>query len=610
MRCTLFIIIVFLLAAHYSPAQETTFPVVQQFKEAVESGSVPEDLKILCIKRKWPNWSKRKGKAILYDLGYPSNHESHSTLRKNIYENEIGIFYPLTGKYETLYKPKENFFVGQINLHWNAGKFLFTQTDSKNWKVFEMNIDGSGLRQVTQTPDDVDCFEACYLPGGRIIFASNAPMQCVPCWHGVETKYVANLYSVNADGSQMRRLCFDQDHDIHPSVRNNGQVIFSRWDYTGINRIFLRPLMTMNPDGTGQKSIYGSNMWFPSGFYSPKELPGQTGKFLGIVAGYHNSWRSGKLAVLDINDIDNPTAGTKQIHGNWAPLEPEIRDGWSGQSWPEFMTPSVITEKYYLTSAFEKYNNKKIGIYLADAENNINLLHEEDGYAFLEPTPIIEQKTPPVIPEKINPEETEANVYIQDNYEGPGLKDVPRGTVKELRVIAYDFGYVGMAGVDKIGLSGPWEAMRILGTTPVEEDGSAIFKIPANTPLAFQPLDENGNAVQLMRSWVTAMPGETMSCIGCHESPGKVPIPRRTAASTKMPAILDEWFGPARGFDFEREVQPVLNRYCVSCHDKGHQLDLRAEEYFPEYEGRYPGRWDFQARCFMNTLFLLCCLAS
>ena len=562
-----------------------------QLQKGIQKGDIPGDLKILCIKRKWPE--QRKGKAKLYLLGFPTNHECHSALEKNIYDNEIGIFHPSSGKYETLYRPKEHFFVCQINLHWNAEKFLFTQTDGTNWKIFEMNVDGSDLRQISRTPDDVDCFESCYLPDGRIIFASNAPMQCVPCWHGVDKKYVANLYIMNSDGTGMRRLCFDQDHDMHPSVRNNGQLIYSRWDYTGINRLFLRPLMSMNPDGTSQKSVYGSNMWFPSGFYYPKELPGQTGKFLGIVAGYHGSWRSGKLALLDLNNANNAAAGTQQIYGNWEPLKPEIRDGWTHHSWPEFMTPSVITDKYYLTSVWEKPGNQKIGIYLADHDNNVTLLCEEEGYAFLEPIPVIKQKVPPIIPDRIDLNKSDASVYIQDVYEGPGLKDVPRGIVKNIRVIAYDFGYVGMAGVDKIGLSGPWEAMHILGTTPVEEDGSAIFKVPANTPIAFQALDERGNALQLMRSWVNAMPGETMSCVGCHEPPETVPLPKMSIASRKTPETLNEWYGPARGFDFEREVQPVLNRYCVHCHNQDHNLDLRAEKHFPDYKGRYPGRYDY-----------------
>lgn len=564
-----------------------------QLQKGIQKGDIPENLKIICIKRKWPENYKGEIKGQLKLLGFPSNHECQSSLDRNIYDNEIGLFYPSTGKYETLYKPAGKYFVGQINLHWNADKFLFTQSDGINWKIFELKTDGSGLRQVSQTPDDVDSFEPCYLPDGRIVFSSNAPMQCVPCWHGVDKKFVANLYVMNSDGSGMRRLCFDQDHDMHPSVRNNGQVIYSRWDYTGINRLFLRPLMTMNPDGTSQKSVYGSNMWFPSGFYYPKEIPGQTGKFLGIIAGYHGSWRSGKLALLDLNEIENPASGTRQIHGKWQPLKPEIKDGWTKNSWPEFMTPSFISDKYFLTSAWEKAVNNKIGIYLADSENNVTLMLEEEDIAFFEPIPVLKQRMPPVLPERINLNETEANVYIQDIYEGPGLKEVPRGTIKKLRVIAYDFGYVGMAGVDKIGLSGPWEAMRILGTAPVEKDGSSIFKIPANTPVAFQPLDENGNAVQLMRSWVSAMPGETMSCVGCHESTNTVPLPKRSLASLKEPKSLKKWYGPARGFDFEREVQPVLNRYCVHCHNQENQLDLRAEEHFPDYKGRTPGRFDY-----------------
>ena len=138
-----------------------------------------------------------------------------------------------------------------------------------------MNIDGTGLRQVSNEPDDVDCFEPRYLPDGRIIFSSNAALQCIPCWHGVADRYAANLYSMNSDGTGMRRLTFDQDHNTNPYVRHNGQVLYSRWDYTGISRLYNRPLMAMNPDGNNQRAIYGSNSWFPNGLYSVKELPGK-----------------------------------------------------------------------------------------------------------------------------------------------------------------------------------------------------------------------------------------------------------------------------------------------------------------------------------------------
>ena len=517
-----------------------------------------------------------------------------SSLEREIYNNEIGVFEPSSGTYTTLYRPDGNFFVGQINLHWNADRLLFTQSDGTNWKIYEINIDGTGLRQVSMAPDDVDCFEPCYLPDGRIVFSSSAPYQCIPCWHGTEKKFVANLYIMNADGSEMRRLCFDQDHDMHPSVRHNGQLIYNRWDYTGINRLFLRPLMSMNPDGTGQRAVYGSNSWIPNGLYYPKELPGQYGRFLCVLAGYHGSWRSGTLAVIDLNQGTQEEQGiVRQINGTGKPLPLTIMDNLTQNNWPEFMTPTPVTDQVFLSSAWTMEAEQKIGIYLADMNDNVTLLHEEEGVAFLEPVPLMKRTMPPVIPDRIDRNNTQATVFIQDVHAGPGLKDVPRGTVKNLRIIGYDFGYVGLAGADKIGLSGPWEAMRILGTTKVEEDGSAIFKIPANTPLAFQPLDERGRAVQLMRSWVTAMPGETMSCVGCHESSQTIPIPKPAMASLKAPGQLDPWYGPARGFDFAREVQPVLNRYCVSCHQEGHPIDLRPEEQVTNYTGRIPGRYDF-----------------
>ena len=310
----------------------------------------------------------------------------------------------------TLYRPEGKNFVGNINLHWNAKKFIFTQSDETNYKIFEMNIDGTGLRQVSQTPDDVDCFEPCYLPDGRIIVNSNAPYQSVPCWHGYQDKFVANLYVMDADGSNMRRLTFDQDHDFHPFVRHNGQVVYSRWDYTGINRIFLRPVMSMNPDGTSQKAIYGSNSWFPNGLYYPKELPGQIGRFLCVLAGYHGSFRSGTLAVIDINKGTKEDEGfVCQISGTGKPVEPEYRDTLTGNVWPQFITPTPITDRVFLTSAWKDKKDRSIGIYVADMDDNVTLLHSEEEFAFLEPIPLIKRRQPPVLPDRVDLDQPGSN---------------------------------------------------------------------------------------------------------------------------------------------------------------------------------------------------------
>jgi hypothetical protein len=313
-----------------------------------------DTLQILCVKRSWPNGGTAANKKCLKELGFPTNHEYQSSLDLLGYQNEIGILNPKTGEFKTIYKPKGDYFVGHINLYWNCEKFLFTMSDSVSWKIFEIDIDGTGLRQVSQTPDDVDCFESCYLPDGRIIFNSNASYQCVPCWHGTKDKYTASLYTINCDGSGMRRVAFDQDHDFHPSVRHNGQVVYTRWDYTGIYRLFLRPLMTMRPDGTNQRALYGSNSWYANGLYYPKELPGKTGRFLCILSGYHNSNRSGVLSVVDVNKGIKEDEGIQLVSGKDNPIEIKIEDEATANIWPQFVTPTPITGEHFLVSGWGK----------------------------------------------------------------------------------------------------------------------------------------------------------------------------------------------------------------------------------------------------------------
>ena len=548
---------------------------------------IPE---ILVVKRR-PKDPKSKAVMTDYDLrvGYagglgrdiamPSNHECNASLERLGYDDQIARFNPAHpgAALETLYRPQHGGYVGEMDLDFDARRLLFTQSDAANWKIYEISIDGTGLRQVSQMPDDVDCMDPVYLPNGNVVFGSTASYQSVPCWHG--QKKVTNLYVMNIDGTGTRQLCFDQDHDLHPTILNNGQVLYQRWDYTGICHIFLRQLMVMNPDGTKQQAIYGSNSWYPNSLYFPHALPGESNRLISILSGYHGAHRAGQLVLLDTSVGWHEAAGIVQrISGKGDPITPKIKDDLVKGDWPLFLHPYALTDKYFLVSA--KLNARaNWAIYLADAFDNLVLLREEPGYALLEPTPILPRDRAPVIPEQIDLASEEATVFIQDVYAGPGLQGVPRGTAKKLRLLAYHFGYRGLAGSDKIGYGGPWEAMQILGTVPLEKDGSASFKIPANTPVAVQVLDRENKAIQLMRSWFTAMPGEHVSCAGCHEAPNEAVESKPALAANKEPQALTPWYGPARGFDFEREVQPVLNQYCVSCHDgsKDSVADLRSE---------------------------------
>ncbi|MCF7976139.1 MAG: SUMF1/EgtB/PvdO family nonheme iron enzyme, partial [Phycisphaerae bacterium] len=517
--------------------------------------------------------------GLARDIAMPSNHECNASLERTGYDDQIVMLDPRApgNALKTIYRPDQGGYVGELDLDFDARYVLFTQSDRTNWKLFEYDLADGHLRQVSHMPDDVDCMDGAYMPNGDIVFGSTASYQSVPCWHG--QKRVSNLYVMKRDGSAVRQVCFDQDHDFHPTILNNGQVLYQRWDYTGICHIFLRQLMVMNPDGTKQQAIYGSNSWYPNSLYFSKALPGESNRIISILSGYHGVHRAGQLVLLDTSVGWHEAEGIVQrISGKGDPITPKIKDDLVQGDWPLFLHPYALTDKHFLVSA--KLNARSDwGIYLADVFDNLVLLREEPGYALLEPTPMVPRKRPPVLPDQIDPASDVATVFIQDVYAGPGLQGVPRGTAKKLRLLAYHFGYRGLAGSDKIGYGGPWEAMQILGTVPLEKDGSASFKIPANTPVAVQVLDQEDKAIQLMRSWFTAMPGEHVSCAGCHEAPNEAVVSKPALAASIAPRALTPWYGPARGFDFEREVQPVLNRYCVSCHDgsRAGVADLRSE---------------------------------
>ncbi len=564
---------------------------------------------VLLVRRAWqaPPVKPPQGKGFApspfwssygWKLAIPVNHTSLASVEPNGWDNEIAILSPVRpdGKLTTVYRPKDSEYVGEIDLHWDAHRLLFSSSPGGRYRVFEMDVGGNGLRQVT--PDDqtdVDNFDASYLPDGKIIFAGNASYQAVPCWNGLQT--VSCLFSINADGSGMRQLTFDQDENSHPAVLNTGQVVYQRWDYTNTPHVFPHLLFQMNPDGTGQREFYGSNSYWPNAIYFPRPIPGEATKIAGIVAGYHGDHRMGELFIIDPARGRSGREGmVAKITGRGRDFESPIMDHATAASWPKFLYPWPLSDKYFLVS-MKPSPQRPFGIYLVDVFDNLLLLKEIEGQALLEPIPLKKTTKPPIVPEKVNLAKKDGTVYLHDVHAGPGLDGVPRGTVKRLRVFAYHFGYRGLAGWDKIGIDGPWEVMRILGTVPVEEDGSAMFNAPANTPISVQPLDGKGRALQVMRSWFTLMPGEVRSCVGCHEPQNTLPAVRSTIAATGQAAKIHPFYGPARGFDFARDLQrPVLDKYCVGCHNGSPgKPDLRGEEHFPDYEGKLtnvPGWWN------------------
>jgi len=515
-------------------------------------------------------------------LGLPQNWQGNCALPKTNYDNEIAVLSPpgVDGRLTTLYRPEDgSAFVGDVDLHFDAGRLLFSMPggEHQRWQIWEIGVDGKDLRQVTPGKfPDVDNYDACYLPDGRIIFASTRCFQGVPCVGGNNT--VANLCIMNADGTGIRQLCFDQDHNWCPTVLNNGRVLYSRWEYSDAPHYFTRLLFHMNPDGTSQMEYYGSNSPWPNSMFYARPIPGHPTQVVAVISGHHGVPRMGELILFDPAKGRHQADGAVQrIPGYGEKVEPVIGDGIVNGSWPRFLHPYPLSApdnrgagKYFLVSC-QPTPQSLWGIYLVDTFDNRTLVCEQPGYAMLEPVPLRKTSRPPVVPDRVDPSSRQAVVYLSDVYFGNGLKGVPNGTVKRLRIYEQHFAYPKMGGHIHIGIDGPWDAKRILGTVPVESDGSASFTVPANTPIAVQPLDEKGRALQIMRSWFTAMPGETLSCVGCHESQNSSPPSKLTLATSRAPSRIKPWYGPARGFSFKREIQPVLDEYCVGCHDGSHE---------------------------------------
>ncbi|MFG0252698.1 MAG: discoidin domain-containing protein, partial [Phycisphaerales bacterium JB038] len=376
-------------------------------------------------------------------LGLPQNWQGNCSLPRVGFDNALCRLADFRGapRATTLYRPDRDVFVGDMDLHFDAERLLFSSVNEENiWQVFELNLDGSGLRQATAGPiSEMDNYDACYLPDERIVFASAAVCQGVPCVSGNDA--VSNLYLADPDFANVRQLCFDQDHNWNPTVMLDGSVLFTRWEYTDTAHYFTRLLFRMNPDGTAQSAIYGSNSYWPNSMFYTRPIPGEPSKFITIVSGHHGVARMGELILLDVAKGTHEAEGVVQrLPGRGEPVHPAIVDQLVNASWPKFLHPWPLSDKYFL-AACKPTPSSNWGLYLVDVFDNIVLIHEEPGQALFEPNPQAPRQRPPVNPDPVRPEQRDATVYLADVYEGPGLAGVPRGSVRALRVFEWHYGY-------------------------------------------------------------------------------------------------------------------------------------------------------------------------
>ncbi len=492
------------------------------------------------------------------------------------------------GKVETVFESPKG-VARDLEVSYEGDRLLFSMRRGRNenYHVFEINADGQKLRQLTHEPSVAD-IDPVYLPDGRIIFSSTRD----PKYCGCNQHIQSNLFLMNADGSNIRQVGRNNLFEARASILPDGRVIYDRWEYVDRHYGPSFGLWTMMPDGRNHALYYGNNAWSPGAIFDARALPG-TDKMVAVFGSCHDRPR-GAMVVLDRRkglDGETPLVrtwpeslkkymvnkkttyqGRQKAH----PHEPLI-DQFKKIS-NKYEDPWPLDEKFILCARMTG-QGEQTGIFLVDFFGNEVLLHTETPGCF-DPMPLTSRVKPPVLTDGVDLTKKTGTFYVADVYRGSGMENVPRGSIKTIRVVE--------APPKRHWTHPLWRSdtlqrpavnfnctnnKRILGDAPVEEDGSAYFEVPAERFVFFQALDENGMMVQSMRSGTTLQPGERAGCVGCHEprleSVETISSHRMPIAMTRAPSKLKPWHGPERNFNYLTEIQPVFDRHCVGCHDYG-----------------------------------------
>ncbi len=512
------------------------------------------------------------------------------------------IDFAQNGKITTLWESSRG-VARDPDVRFDGKRILFAMRPdgSQPYHIFEMNADGTNLRQLTFGAHASD-IDPCYLPDGRIVFASTRD----PKYCGCNRHIQANLFVMDADGANVHQIGRNNLFESRPSVMDDGRILYDRWEY--VDRHFGPSfgLWTVRPDGTRHDLFYGNNAWSPGAIFDARSVP-DSQQFVAVFGACHDrpwgamvlvdrrlgmdgmepvvrSWPADIRSVMpDIQEVpDKPSMGHPHagLIDRLVQLPVKYEDPWP------------LSDEYFLCSRMTG-KGEQMGLYLLDVSGNETQLHVEPSGAMgcFDPMPLGSRRRPSAIPCDVELAEATATFYVTDVYRGSGMESLPRGTVKTLRVVEAPpkrhwtrNGYQWAIDTHQAPAMNYncTNNKRILGDVPVEPDGSAYFEVPSDRFVFFQLLDERGQMVQSMRSGTTTRPGERTGCVGCHENRrSSVPVNATPLAMRRGASKLKPWYGPSREFSYQAEVQPVLDKHCVSCHDYGKEagdaLNLAAD---------------------------------
>lgn len=433
-------------------------------------------------------------------------------------------------------------------VHYDAGKILFSyrKGGTEHYHLYEINLDGSSLRQLTD--GDYDDIEPSYLPDGGIVFVSSRCKRWVNCW----LTQVAVMHRCDADGKNIRTISSNNEHDNTPWPLPDGRILYTRWEYVDRSQVNYHHLWVSNPDGTGQMIFFG-NLHPGITMIDAKPVPGSDKIVASFSPGHGQLEHAGVVTLVDPNlgpDVQN--AAVRVSRGS------HYRDPWA------------FSEHAFMAAA----GGSLVLMDESGVTQEIFKLPEADlkaGMQLHEPRPVLAHARERVIPDRVNPRQGTGRLMLADIYEGRNMTGVQRGEIKKLLVLEtlpMPIHYTG--GMDPISYGGTFTLERIVGTVPVEDDGSAYLELPALRSFFFVALDEHDLAVKRMQSFLTVQPGEVTSCVGCHEQRTKTPTSRiafpAVKAVRRAPSKIDPIQDVPAVFDFPRDAQPVLDALCVNCH--------------------------------------------
>jgi hypothetical protein len=483
---------------------------------------------------------------------------------------------------------------GRFDLSADARRIVFAyKAPGQGYRIWEVGVDGSDLRQLSfDAPDEADLvaryrhgtddLDPCYLPDGRIMFASTRPKRGVLC-HNAFTSTL--LHVMDGDGANMRCVSANTINEFTPAVMDDGRVLYTRWEYVDKGSGDVQSLWAMHPDGTHPAHVYKNNVSRPATLIDGRDLPGSTSRFVAIGAP-HMPLAVGSVILIDIGVTQRePSAMTN--------LTPEIglpgHSGYPNRSAGYFKEPWPLSDRLFLvahnpTADWKAPNG--YGLYLLDRTGYRELLYRDAEVSCFQPVPLRPRRRPALASARgataaAGGEATappQATLFMADVYQG--MTGIEQGRVKYLRVMEdvpkpWEAGRCSSQHGDGLGLQNPAVSLKghftikkVHGVVPVEPDGSAYFTVPAGKTLYFQALDERFMELQRMRTFVDFQPGERRSCIGCHELRSHAPPPRRPAALAAAPRALQPQPGETgpRMVHYPADVQPILDRHCVRCH--------------------------------------------